>query len=186
MIKKAGNRKYIRNNRQKKIFTVLIIIYIAGILAGCVFSLKNSNNITFVKTITLTSNTESIRNNTISDRLKLFLSRDILCVLSALMLRHSGLLKGLCVCIPFIAAVQNSSVFITDYYSGSSISTIMTRYGLRCTASSFLIIMYCTVILGYILRNREGEREEAKVTAVYICGIILIYVIDVSIKLMLV
>lgn len=182
MIKKNEKFRNRKNVFNRTIFLVLLLLYLAGVFIGCSFAIKNSHNLDFVKSVTLTSNLSETLNPVDFSRYRLFFIRDILCIISIITLKNSGVLKGLCVCVPFIAAVQNGSICISDYRTGTGVYEIITGYCLRNTASAFMIIIYCTVIVQYIITGREDRKEELRKTVVYISGILLIYILDYTIK----
>ena len=180
MLKKLVGKT--RCNTVKYIFYSLCIIYISGVIAGSAFAAKNSWNIAFIEKVTFTENFNESDNLADLSRYTMFLCRDIACILSIILLKYSGIMKGICICVPFFQAVQNSSIFITDYINNKSLFNLITSYSVRNTASAFITLMFCAITIKDIFNNREDSTADLKYTIIYVAGIMSVYIIDYTIK----
>lgn len=168
---------------RKLIFSVLLIIYFAGLCAGCAFALKNTDNFDFVKKVTFIENLANVEKSSVLAHSVRFLLRDIILIISVIIFKYSGILKGLCLCVPFIMAVQNSCLYtVLMYQVKTGIFNLIFHYILKDTAVSFVVIIYTFIIINELLRGRERPQKDIRRTFVYIRGIFIIYVIDFAVK----
>lgn len=171
---------------RKLIFSVILLVYFSGLCAGCSFALKNARNFDFVQKVTFVQNLSEIENMAVSACSARFLARDIIFILLILTFKYSGVLKGLCLCIPFIMAVQNTCIYTIFIYKVKvSVFNLIFNYILKDTAVSFMIILYLYVIVTDIVYGRTNIKKDMKKTLIYSTGIILIYIIDTVIKMVI-
>ncbi len=182
MINNKSSLQKFKYNNVKFIFYIICILYFAGLLTGCTFAIKNSRNMAFVEKVTFTGNFIENANSGDLNRYRLFYIRDIACVVSILLLKYSGILKGICVCIPFFQAVQNSSIATADFINDAGIINIISGYLLRNTATAFIVIIFCTTVVKDILNNRAEPGKDIEKTAVYSAGITLVFILDFAVK----
>ncbi len=183
MVNKNTDFKFNKKNQSKVIFYIILILYISGLVSGCLFALKNSENLDFVKIITLTENLSQRPNNTVFGAYIRCFIRDILCICFLLIYKYSGVLKSLCITVPFILGLQNSCIYLSNYINGEGAGEIVFRYILKDTAISFFVIMYCMVIVSDIINSRSNIKKDYYKLAVYLIGVFIVYVIDFIIKL---
>ena len=178
MVYKNKDLKKIKYNYKKLIFSVLLIIYLIGLCTGCCFALKNADNFSFVQKVTFTEKMIKSGNNSIFS-----LCRDILLITAVIVLKYSGILKGLCAVVPFIMSVQNSSLYTVRLCSEKTgFFSLLFNVILKDTAVSFLILIYCYITVNDIISGRQSPKNDMKKRIIYITGIILIYIIDFAIK----
>ncbi len=185
MLNKNYDLKTNRNLVQKIIFYTVLAIYICGLCCGCLFALKNSENTAFVSRITGVEKMVKNGNNTLFTVFAAVYIRDVFSLASVLVLKYSGVLKGMCVCRPFVAALQNGCVYIVNYHSGVEIYDLIVRYILKDTANGFLLILFCYVIVSDIINDRYNYRRDIAKFTVYITGITVVYIVDFIIKIFL-
>lgn len=184
MIKNKSMFNNLKYRNTKHIFYILCILYIAGLLAGCSFTVRNSRNTAFVQKVTFTANLIKTANPGDLSRYRLFLWRDIACIISVLLLKYSGIMKGLCICVPFFRAVQNSSIATADFLNKIGVLRIISGYVLRNTATAFILLIFCTLTVKDIISEREDQGKDIKKTIIFCVGIAIVYLIDFTVKSM--
>lgn len=179
-----NNNEIIKNKlyMSKLVFSLILILYFAGLCSGCAFTLKNAENIDFAAKITLSQNIINMENSAIFVRYIKSAARDISFILIMLTLKYSGVLKGMCLCVPFITALQNGCIYVVNYIKGKSLKSLIFEYIIKDTAISFLIILFCYVIISEIISGRKNIKKDRQKTSVYIIGILRVYIIDYVIK----
>lgn len=181
-----NNRPRKKSKYKKAVFYILLIIYFAGICAGCTFALKNQENMDFVAKVAFTQeNFIPDKNGALSQPFR-YLIRDILCIAAVFVLKNSGILKGMCLCVPFVAALQNSCIYtILIGQSNIGIFNIVFFYILKDTAAVFLILLYCYLAINEIINQKSNIHSDYKRAAAYASGIIFVYLIDYAIKVLI-
>lgn len=182
MIRKPAKNKHIRYNYKNIIFFIIIIVYFLGLSAGCYMTIKNALNLDFVKSVTGVTDSSITAYNGDFRRFKTFLIRDIIFFLIALLIKYSGILRGLCICLPFVISLQNGAIISNDYVSGLGLFSLTCDYILRNTAASFIFLIYCSILIYDILRDREDKKRDKRTVFIYILSVITIYRIDFLIK----
>ena len=158
MIKKIKEK---RNNTdiEKYIFILLIIAYISGIISGCCFIFKNPDNIELTKYLSL--------NNTITF---------IIYLISAFLLKYSGILCGFIFFLPFLNGVQNSVYYSKILLFSNDINLYLNIINaIKDTAISLLLILYLIVIISQIIYRKYNIKKDLKYFTAYIVSSILIY-----------
>ena len=182
MIKNKSTFNTLKYRNIKHIFYILCILYIAGLFAGCTFTVRNSRNTAFVEKVTFTTNFIKTENPGDLSRYRLFLLRDIACIISVLLLKYSGIMKSLCVCVPFFRAVQNSSIATADFINKAGVLSIVSGYVLRNTATAFILLIFCTIAVKDIISEREDQGKDIKKAIIFCAGIAIVYLIDFTVK----
>lgn len=183
MVYKNNHIKSKKRQYKKFVFYVLLIIYFTGMCAGCTFAFKNGNNMDFVSKVTFTANSDLFNKSAILSQSVRFLIRDLICVAIIFVLKNAGILKGLCRCVPFIVAVQNSCIYtILIYKNKINIFNIIFFYLVKDSAVVFLIMIYCFISVMDIISDKNDIKMDIKKAGIYISGILFIYVIDYAVK----
>ena len=179
----------IKNNRiqyQKLIFSLVLIIYFAGICTGCTFAFKNSQNLTFVQKVTVIENITKLEKTAFLALSVRYFVRDCLMFCMVLVFKYSGILKGMCLTIPFVTAVQNSCIYATVIYENKiGIFNLFFHYILKDTSVIFILLIYTYIIINEIVSNKDYPRSDVKKLVVYLIAISFIYIIDITVKTML-
>ena len=160
MIKKIKEKQ---NNTdiEKYIFILLIIAYISGIISGCCFIFKNPDNIELTKYLTL--------NNTITF---------VIYLISAFLLKYSGVLCCFICFLPFLNGIQNSVYYSKILLFSNDINLYLNILNsIKDTAISLLLILYLLVIISQIICRKYNIKKDIKCFTTYIISSILIYVI---------
>ncbi len=183
MINKNYEAKTNKNTNLKLIFYILMIIYFAGLCSGSLFSLKNARNLSYVSTITGIENMlKNQESGFFAPYIRIYF-RDILFLVSVLVFKYSGILRGMGMCIPFVTAFQNSCIYTCVFTTGTSVLNIIIRYIIKDTAVCFLTIIFCYIIFRDIVGGRYTVKKDVKKLLVYIMGISVIYIADIIIKI---
>ena len=176
-----------KTRSRKAVFYILIFIYIFGLVTGCMFTLKNTENLEFVKKITLTESLFTDKSDNYIIHSSKFIIRDVILLLFVLIFKYSGILKGLSSCIPAILSIQNSSVYAALMIDKKiSVFNLMFNYIIKDTAISFLILSYCFIIFNEIIEAKENPERDIKRFSIYLSGIIVVYLLNFLIKLVVI
>lgn len=187
MVNKNISQLYEKINYDKVVFSLLLLVYATGLCSGCAFALKNGDNMLFVSNVTFTSRLGKIETDAILSYTLRYFARDLACFAAVLILKYSGVLKGMCLCVPFIASLQNASIYcVLLSQKEISIFNLIFYYILRDTAVAFLLLSYCYIIINDIIKKRQNIKADFKKSSIYIGGILFIYMIDYGIKLALI
>jgi hypothetical protein len=114
-----------------------------------------------------------------------YLIRDVLLTASILLFKYSGVLKGVCVVIPFILAVQNSCIYASIICNNISLFKLITNYIMKDTTISLLIILITTQTIIEIIANKYDIRTDMKKIIWYYLSVIFVYVINFSVNYMI-
>ena len=183
MINKSKEFKKNSFNHNRLIFNIILVVYILGLFVGCAFATQNADNLDFVKQITLTQNIILRPEKRILTANKGYLQRDLAILTIVLLLKYSGVLKGVSVCIPFILAVQNSCVYSTLFSEKAvSVFELLFQYILKDTAVTIIMILYVHTTIKEILARREEVPRDLRKLCAYYLGVLCIYIIDYVIK----
>ena len=183
MVYKNKDSKRNKYYYKKLIFSLLLIIYITGLCTGCLFALKNTDNLHFVQKVMFIEKYINNENMLFSGQYITFLSRDLLCLIIITLLKYCGLMKGLCAIVPFVMSAQNAGLYVILMYKNKiSFFKIIFEVMLKDTAVSFIIILYCYIIIQEIRICKENHKKDIKMMLVYISVIISVYVIDMVVK----
>ncbi len=184
MVNKNINNSKSKLQNKKLILYILLLIYLLGMVSGCVFTFKNKDNIEFIKQISLTE--KLLANGETSLYLhttKIFI-RDLILLLSILIFKYSGILKCFCICIPFVLSLQNSCLYAVMINTGEiSIFNLLFNYIAKDTAVSLLILMYCFIITNEIIHKRSNPQKDIKKFSIYFSGLSVIYILNIIIKI---
>ncbi|MBR5805949.1 MAG: hypothetical protein IKY30_04150 [Oscillospiraceae bacterium] len=178
--KKTKNKKL----KHKDILLILlIIIYIAGVFIGCDFAFKNSRNMAFIQKVTCV---DLILKSAAESKFAVYvqyLKRDLLAVCSILILKYSGVLKGLSISVPFIIAVQNSCIYAGNLCRNNfSFSKLFLDFIIKDTSVVMIILLYTMTITTEILNNKYNPRKEIINLSLYASTIAMVYIIDFTVK----
>lgn len=180
---KDSKNKYLNKNY---IFAAVIFIYFIGLIAGCSFVFKNGDNLTFVKKVTLIENIINGETKPISALSTTYVTRSLICIITVLILKYSGILKGMCICIPFILAVQNSAMYsILLYENRFSLFQILYTFMLKDSAVVFIVLIYCGIIINEIVTYKENVKSDIKKLLLYLTAVCIINLIDYTVKAMI-
>ena len=163
MIKKIKEKQ---NNTdiEKYIFILLIIAYISGIISGCCFIFKNPDNIELTKYLTL--------NNTTTNT-----TTFVIYLISAFLLKYSGILCGFICFLPFLNGIQNSVYYSKNLLFSKDINLYLNIINaIKDTATSLLLILYLIVIISQIIYRKYNIKKDLKYFSAYIVSSILIYI----------
>jgi len=183
MIYKNIDLKKYKYQSKKLIFSIILIIYIAGICTGSLFAFKNSQNLTFIQKVTFVENTAKVENTAfLAQSVKLCI-RDIMLICLILIFKYSGILKGMCITIPFIFGVQNSCIYSTIIsLKQPSAFNILFNYIIRDTAVILIVLLYLLVVIYEIITSKENVKKDIKYLIIFIFATLCIYIIDLTIK----
>lgn len=171
---------------KKLIFFTVIIVYFIGICSGSYFAFKNTGNLLFVQKVTVIQNLLQVEKTGNLGPSVRYLIRDVLLTASILLFKYSGVLKGVCVIIPFILAVQNSCIYASIICNNNiSLFKLITNYIMKDTTISLLIILITTQTIIEIIANRYDIKADIKKIAWYYLSVIFVYVINFSVNYMI-
>ena len=180
---KDSKNKYLNKNY---IFAAVVFIYFIGLIAGCSFVFKNGDNLTFVKKVTLIENIINGEAKPILALSTTYMTRSLICIITVLILKYSGILKGMCICIPFILAVQNSAIYsILLYENRLSLFQILYTFILKDSAVVFIVLIYCGIIINEIVTYKENVKSDIKKLLIYLTAVCIINLIDYTVKAMI-
>lgn len=185
MINKNIDGKTFKRQYKKPIFSILVLIYSAGLAAGCAYALKNSQNMEFIVGVVEIEKLEQMANTAVLGRCAKFMLRDLAFATAMLIFKYSGVLKGLCLTVPFVLRVQNSAVYISGRGRGIGLFELLAVFLLKDAAISFLMLTYCYIILNDIMSDRQNIKKDFKKLIVYYAGIIAVYLINCGILVFL-
>ena len=186
MVYKNRKKKINRFQARKMIFACLLLIYCAGLTAGCTYAVKSDFNIGNMLTEPLYENYRIMDKAQVFDYCISFFMRDIICICSVTVLKYSGILKGFSIGVPFIFSVQNAGIYTMLLHSGqANMFQLIFFYILKDSAITFLLLMLCYVTASDIVQNRYDNRKDIKVLSVYCLGVLFIYVIDFAVKILI-
>ncbi|MBQ3587340.1 MAG: hypothetical protein II977_02110 [Oscillospiraceae bacterium] len=170
---------------RKLIFSFILLIYISGLCCGAVFSLKNAGNLAFAGEIsTGTENVISGKHGILKSYYIKYIFRDILYLISVYYLKNSRSAKGVVLAVPFILSLQNSCLYTAFVMKKLTVYKIISNLVVKDTAIAFIIII-CTAAAVYdILYRKENRNKDLQNTGIYIAGIVMVYIIDYSVKSM--
>ena len=181
--KNRTNSKYKLQNK-KLILYLLLLIYLIGMVTGCVFTFKNKDNIEFIKQISLTEKLLANGESAISVNTAKIFIRDAILLVSILIFKYSGILKSCCICVPFILSLQNSCLYSVMINTGEiSIFNLLFNYIAKDTAVSLLILMYCFIVTNEIVHKRNNPQKDIKKLSIYFSGLSVIYILNILIKI---
>ncbi len=182
MIYKKNKFKIYEVQYQKLILCAVIAIYLIGLFAGAYFTVKNGSNLSFVQKVTVTENLLNVEKTGDFGLIAKYLFRDIMLMSSILLLKYSGALKGMCISIPFIFAVQNSCIYVSIIRNNRiSLYNLILCYITKDTAISMLIIIYTSLIIKEIISNKSDLKKDLKTLICYNSALFIIYIINISI-----
>lgn len=174
MVSKNFHKKESKYIQRKFILYIILFIYILGIAIGCIFSFKNDTNLNFVKEITFTDNFLNNKNIFVY-MFKLFL-RDVFILTFALIFKYAGILKSLCICIPFILSIQNACIYsVLILENKISILNLLFTYLIKDTTISLLLLYYCYILMNEILEKKINPKKDIKRFSIFFLGIVFIY-----------
>ena len=179
-----NNLKISKNKLEKMLFASLILIYRSGICCGSIFALKSQDNLDFISNIIFNVNDNKIQNTGFLGLYSKNITRDIIYLLCILIMKYAGILKGLCICIPFIMSIQNAVIYMIKYLEEGSVFALI-RFILKDTAVSFMVLLFCYVVVTDIIYEKYEVKKDIKKLTVYISGIIIIYIIEYTIRIIL-
>ena len=163
MLKKLNDAKMNKYNLRKIIFLILLVLYAVGIGAGCLYAFKNTDNMKFISYIV-----EADYNNNLNNTKSLSyhigcLIKNLLFLLSVYILKYSGVLKGLCLSIPFVMGLQNSCVYCYLISNKkTAIITILKTVLLRDVAVCMVIYLAIMLVICDILYDRYAVATDMK------------------------
>ena len=171
---------------KKLIFFTVIIVYFIGICSGSYFAFKNTGNLLFVQKVTVIQNLLQVEKTGDLGLSVRYFIRDVLLIASILLFKYSGALKGVCVVIPFILAVQNSCIYASTICNNNiSLFKLITDYIIKDTAISILLIILTTQTIIEIIANKYDIRTDMKKIIWYYLAVISIYFINFSVNYMI-
>ena len=170
---------------KKLIFFTVIIVYFIGICSGSYFAFKNTDNLLFVQKVTVIQNLLQVEKTGDLGLSVRYFIRDVLLIASILLFKYSGALKGVCVVIPFILAVQNSCIYASIICNNISLFKLITDYIIKDTAISILLIILTTQTIIEIIANKYDIRTDMKKIIWYYLAVISIYFINFSVNYMI-
>ena len=171
---------------KKLIFFTVIIVYFIGICSGSYFAFKNTGNLLFVQKVTVIQNLLQVEKTGDLGLSVRYFIRDVLLIASILLFKYSGALKGVCVVIPFILAVQNSCIYASTICNNNiSLFKLVTDYIIKDTAISILLIILTTQTIIEIIANKYDIRTDMKKIIWYYLAVISIYFINFSVNYMI-
>lgn len=186
MVYKNNEIKNLKIQYRKLIFSLVLLIYFIGLCAGCSFAFKNSRNLAFVQKVTVIENIANTENTALFALSGRYLARDLIMLSMILVFKYAGILKGLCVTVPFIMAVQNSCIYISKIYlENLSFFNLFFYFFIKDTAVIFIILVYNYTVVNEIINHKSFVKSDIKKLMIYSVAIILIYIIDTVIKTML-
>lgn len=180
------SKEFKRNNFNKLIFNIVILIYFTGLCAGCTFATKCADNLAFIKEV---CDVQSFIFRSETPFLKAYSNQIIhsLSLISIILLfKYSGVLKSMTVVVPFILAVHNScvnTVLLAD--NNLSIYQLLFHYTLKSSATAIVIILYVYTITKEILAGREDIKRDFKKLCIYCITLFFIFLIDYLIKILI-
>ena len=165
------------------IFNIILLLYIAGLCAGCSFACKNATNFDFVKQVTFTDRMITSAENGILYGNTSLLLRDLIIFATIFILKYSGILKGLAICVPFIFTIQNGSIYyVLLYQYKTSFYQLLFYYVLKDVAIGLMLVLFVYITVKDIFNNREDTTKDFTRLFVYYICILTIYAIDYLIK----
>ena len=171
---------------KKLIFFTVIIVYFTGICSGSYFTFKNTANLLFVQKVTVIQNLLQVEKTGDLGLSVRYFIRDVLLIASILLFKYSGALKGVCVVIPFILAVQNSCTYASIICNNNiSLFKLITNYIMKDTTISLLIILITTQTIIEIIANKYDIRTDMKKIIWYYLAVISVYFINFSVNYMI-
>lgn len=170
---------------KKLIFFTVIIVYFVGICSGSYFAFKNTGNLLFVQKVTVIQNLLQVEKTGDLGLSVQYFIRDVLLIASILLFKYSGALKGVCVVIPFILAVQNSCIYASVICNNISLFKLIADYIIKDTAISILLIILTTQTIIEIIANKYDIRTDMKKIIWYYLAVISIYFINFSVNYMI-
>lgn len=183
MIYKNIDLKKYKYQGKKLIFSIILIIYIAGICTGSLFAFKNSHNLAFIQKVTFAENITKVENTAFLARSVKFFIRDIMLICLILIFKYSGILKGMCITVPFVFGVQNSCIYSTIFSLNQlSAFNILFNYIIRDTAVILIVLVYLLAVITEIIVSKENVKKDIKNLIIFIFAVLCIYIIDLTIK----
>ena len=171
---------------KKLIFFTVIIVYFIGICSGSYFAFKNTGNLLFVQKVTVIQNLLQVEKTGDLGLSVRYFIRDVLLIASILLFKYSGALKGVCVVIPFILAVQNSCIYASTICNNNiSLFKLITDYIIKDTAISILLIILTTQTIIEIIVIKYDIRTDMIKIIWYYLAVISIYFINFSVNYMI-
>ena len=161
------NRKSIKKS-ERTVLTILILIYILGVISGYLFISDNTENELFAAYLS--------RKNTYNTTVFFFM---------AFLLKYSGIL-GTAVCLlPFLSGINNSVYYYNLFSDAKGLEFKTITDILSNTAIIMLLILYCIVILLQIFNKKYNIRRDIKYFFVYISAVIVIYLLKFTMNIIL-
>lgn len=186
MVYKNRKKKINRFQTRKMIFACILLIYCAGLAAGCTYAAKNNFNIGSMLSGSLYKSYRIMDKSQVFDYCASFFVRDILCICSVTVFKYSGILKGFSIGVPFIFSVQNAGIYtMLLHRRQTGIFQLIFIYILKDSAITFLLLMLCYVTVNEIIQNRYNAQRDVKVLSVYCLGVLFIYIIDFAVKILI-
>jgi len=186
MVRKNNRSATDKRQLKKILFCVLIIIYTAGLCAGCLYACKNGQkSILFSDTFLEGYETKTAKNMLLACSVR-FLIKDIIMLLSIFVLKYSGVLKGLCAAVPFVFSLQEGYVYICLHNLNLKLFDLLLFFTVKDTAVSFILIIFCFVIIYDIICQKENPKKDFQKLMIYISGILCVYIVDITVKKMLI
>lgn len=182
MVYKNSSNKILLN-RNKIIVVFLILIYISGIFSGCAFAFKNAENLIFVqKVLDIEKIIKSLNSGNLTSLLK-YIFRDFALLCAIIILKYSGVLKGIVISIPFAYAVQNTCIYICAIFNKTTtFFNLIFSYLLKDIAVGMIIIVYTYSIIIEILNDRYNLKKDSIRLIIHTVAVTFIYVVDFSVK----
>ena len=164
--KTVQNVKTKRIKTERRIFSIILLFYIFGICAGCLFVFGSRENAEF------TNNVFSYNS-----------AKIIIYFIAAFMLKYSGVLScGICI-LPTIIGIQNASYYCsTILYSQDKFSYSIVFNILKDTALTMLFILYILILFTQIINKKYNIKRDVKYLSVYIIGANIIIFTDFIIR----
>ena len=186
MVYKSTDNTKVKIELVNIIFLILIIMYFSGLCCGCKFAFKNSHNMAFVQNVIDIDKMIKIENNGIYAVSVQYFIRDVVMLCRILILKYSGILKGLCLSVSFIVAVQNSCIYSYVIYQNKlSLFRLILDFVLKDTAIIIILLFYTCIISKEIIKEKYNPKKDIFNSLIYISAMIMVYIIDSTVKIVL-
>ena len=180
--KNTGNKKF-KIKYKSILFILTVFIYVTGVCTGCSFAFKNSRNIALVRKVTVVEELVNIENKGIFADCMQYSLRDLIMLCRVLVFKYSGVLKGLCLAVPFVVAVQNACIYAGNIYQDKlSVFNLFFDFILKDTAIVMILLIYTCLTANEILSDKYNPKKDIINFSVYLCATVIVYIIDITVK----
>lgn len=163
MLKKLNDAKINKYSLRKIFFLVVLVLYAVGIGAGCLYAFKDADNMKFISYIVGTDYENNLGNDKSFSFYIGCVIKNLLFLLFIYILKYSGVLKGLCLSVPFVMGLQNSCVYCYLIFDKKiNIITVLKTMLLKDVAVCMVVSLAVMLVACDIFYDKYAVTNDVK------------------------